>query len=343
MDDFKTKFNTNKKELNEDVISQIVNNADVINKIYKENITNLEEKYIINAKDIKIMKIIFNYISKSLKNRDIKVFLNLNTKKFNCRKNQYIKISSTDNKSNKNANIFISKLINICIISYRTFSKYFRVSDSYMFYALLKLTKFLFIKDIIDENGLKIILSYQLFLCIYGNNKKSEYIENIKQLYLVMNFLLSFCNNKSYELNEKKTKEINAMISFLIKFLKENILINFANVCLLARNKEFLKLIEFCQITTFDETNEIISLLVDVYKYKLNIDFIIDDLSDQFVYKIEKDSMINKTKLLIAKNNFLNKIFKKEIQLIKGEIIMDFISLILIKMEYNANLQIHFQ
>jgi hypothetical protein len=31
--------------------------------------------------------------------------------------------------------------------------------------------------------------------------------------------------------------------------------------------------------------------------------------------------MINKTKLLIAKNNFLNKIFKKEIQLIKGEII----------------------
>ena len=54
MDDFKTKFNTNKKELNEDVISQIVNNAEVINKIYKENITNLEEKYIINAKDIKL-------------------------------------------------------------------------------------------------------------------------------------------------------------------------------------------------------------------------------------------------------------------------------------------------
>ena len=57
MDDFKKKFNTNKKELNEDVISQIVNNAEVINKIYKENIANLEEKYIINAKDIKLWKL----------------------------------------------------------------------------------------------------------------------------------------------------------------------------------------------------------------------------------------------------------------------------------------------
>ena len=54
---------------------------------------------------------------------------------------------------------------------------------------------------------------------------------------------------------------------------------------------------------------------------KLNIDFILDDLSEQFLYNIEKDSLNNKTKLLIEKNNFLNNIFKKETQLIKGEII----------------------
>ena len=43
MDDFKKKFNTNKKELNEDVISQIVNNAEVINKIYKEKEKNSQK------------------------------------------------------------------------------------------------------------------------------------------------------------------------------------------------------------------------------------------------------------------------------------------------------------
>ena len=326
MENSKAIFNTKRKELNENVISQIINNADLINKIYEENMTNLDNKHMINEKDKKIMKFIFNYISKSLKNRDIAVFLNLDKKKLNCMKNQNTQNNSTDknlinNNSANKINLFISNFINICIINYRTLSQYYRASDSFMFNALLKLTKFLFLKDFIHENGLKIILSYQLFLCVYNNNRKSEYIENVKQLYLVMNFLLSFCNNKSYNLNEKKTKEIMATISFLIKFLKENILINFANVCLLARNKDFLKLIEFCQITSFDETNEILSLLVEVYKYKLNIDFILDDLSDQFLYKIEKDSMINKTKLLIAKNNFLNKIFKKEIQLIKGEII----------------------
>ena len=76
MENSKTIFNTKRKELNENVISQIINNADLINKIYEENMTNLDNKYMINEKDKKIMKFIFNYISKSLKNRDIAVFLN---------------------------------------------------------------------------------------------------------------------------------------------------------------------------------------------------------------------------------------------------------------------------
>ena len=317
-----TTFNIKRKELSKNDILEIVNNAELINRIYEENLTDLNKQYIIKTKDKKIMTFIFKYISNSLKHKEMKSFLKLSKKRLICRKDQNTnKTISLINNSAKEINIFISNFINICIINYRKLSKYCKVSDSHMFYDLFKLTKFLFLQDFIDENGLKMILCYQLFLGVYNNNKKSEYIENIQQLYLVMDFLLSFCNNKTYHLNEKKIKQIIALLSFLIKFLKENILINFANVCLLSKSKDFLKLIEFCQITSYEETNEIISLLVEVYKYKFNISFILDDLSNQFLYNLEKDSLIKKTKLLIERNNFLNIIFKKETQLIKGEII----------------------
>ena len=73
MEHSKTIFNTKRKELNENVISQIINNADLINKIYEENMTNLDNKYMISEKDKKIMKFIFNYISKSLKKPEKKL------------------------------------------------------------------------------------------------------------------------------------------------------------------------------------------------------------------------------------------------------------------------------
>ena len=308
-------------KLNEKYILELISTIDFINKIYEENKTAFNNKYILTKKDKKIMKFIFENLSKILKYRDIKTLLNINKKKFVSKKKNSQNISEKINSA-KDINIFISNFINICVIKSRILQKYLRNKDLDISNRFFRLTKFLFIKDYIDEKGLKLILGFQLILSLYKDDEKSGKIEDIKKIFLVINFLLSFSNNDKYfRINENKIKQITTLISFLIKILKEYILINFANVCLLSRSKSFFKLIEFCKITSFDERAEIMNLLVDVYKYKLNIDFILDDLSEQFLYNIEKDSLNNKTKLLIEKNNFLNNIFKKETQLIKGEII----------------------
>ena len=323
-----TEYNEIKEEnkqiqLNGNYILSIVNSADFINRIYKENLTYLDNKYIITTKDKKIMKIIFKYLSKVINQRIKKTLIFINKRKPICKKNKSQNVFSVmKNYSASCLNIFISNFINICSFNNGILQKYLRSKDWNISNILSKIVKFLFLNDYIDENDLKIILGFQLFLSLYNNNnEKSEKIENVKKIYLVINFLLSFCNVKPYKLTESKIKQIIALQSFLIQFLKEHILINFANVCLLSRNKSLLKMIEFCQIAPFKERTEIMNLLVEVYKYKLNIDFILDDLSEQFLYSIEKDSLSNKTKLLIEKNNFLNSIFKKETQLIKGEII----------------------
>ena len=312
----KTRTDDKEIKLNENIIKSI----EFINKIYEENQTAFDNKCIIISKGNKIMKFIFKYLSKTLKFRDIKTLMNIKKKKLVCKKKKSINASEEiKNNSAKDINIIISNFINICLINCKNLRKYFMNKD--ISNGIFKLAIFLFLNDYIDENGLKLILGYQLLLSLYKDNKKSEKIEDVKKIYLVINFLLSFSNNKYYKLNENKIKQITRLNSFLIKIIKEYILLNFANVCLLARSKYFLKLIEFCQIASFEERTEIMNLLVDVYKYKLNIDFILDDLSEQFLYNIEKDSLNNKTKLLIEKNNFLNNIFKKETQLIKGEII----------------------
>ena len=314
--------NTKAKDFFGNHILKIVEKVNLINKIYIENFFDSNNKYEINKKEKKIMNTIFKYLSNSLKNKDIKIFLFYKEKKFiQIRSHADIK-NLLKKISPDKINIFISNFINLCIINSEILSKYCKISYNFFFNNFLKITKFLFLSDIINEIGLKLILGLQLFLCLYNkDNNKSAKIENINKIYLVIDFLVSLISNKNYKLNEEKIEQIYKVISFIIDYIKKNILTNFINVCILSRDKLFFKLIGLCQITTYNETKQIIDLLVEVYKYKLNIDFIFDDLSCQFLYKIEKDNLKNKTKLLMAKNNFLNNIFKKETQLIKGEII----------------------
>ena len=308
--------NKRKKDLSEKEINNLVNEADFINKIYQENINNLDNKYIINTKDKKIAYFIFKKLSGTLTQ-----FLRFDKKKIICKENKSDKMNYLTKKTSTNINIFISNFINICIINYQKLSQYNRISDSFMFYKILKVSKIFFLNDIINEDGLKLILGLQIFLCTYNKGKKSEKIENEEKIYLVIDFLSKFCRAKYYQLTEEKINQINSVIKFILDFLKDKILINFSDICLLARNKSFFKLVELCQITSYVETRNIISILVEVYKYKLNIDFVFDDLSNQFLYKIDKDSLLNKLKLLITKNKILNNIFEKETSLIKGEII----------------------
>ena len=317
----KEKSNKEKLILNKSKIFQIDNEVDFINEIYKENVIEYNESYNINNKDKKLMNFLFKYIFKSLKHRDIQILLKFNKNKFIFRKNENNKINSLYKHHYETINIFISKFINVCIINSKKLSKFYSSSDLSFKLDILKIAKLFFFNDFIDEKALELILGLQLFLCRYKENKKSKNIENASQIYLVIDFLLEFCNNNFYQLNDNKKSQIIHIIDFIVKYMKKNILTNFTDLCLLSRSKSFLKLIGLCQITFFQTQNQIISLLVEVYKYKLNIDFILDDLSSQFLYNIKKDSLLNKTKLLISKNEFLNNIFKKEVPLIKGEII----------------------
>ena len=96
---------------------------------------------------------------------------------------------------------------------------------------------------------------------------------------------------------------------------------NYSNKYLLARNKYFYRIIYLTPITSFSPsiTSEIIKLLIKVYLFKLNIDYIFDDLSDQFLYHTKKESLTSKTNLLMAKNKLLNDILEKEKQVLKDE------------------------
>ena len=308
--------NRRKKNLSENEINNLINEADYINKIYQENINNLDNKYIINIKDKKIAYFIFKNLSGTLKQ-----FLRFNKNKIICKENKSDKTNYLTKNLSSNINIFISNFINLCIINYQKLSQYFRISDSFMLYKILKISKIFFLNDIINEDGLKLILGLQIYLCAYNKDKKSQKIEKEEKIYLVIDFLSKFCQAKYYQLTDGKINQINSVIKLILDFLKNKILKNFSDVYLLSRNKSFFKLIELCQITSYVETRNILSILVEVYKYKLNIDFVFNDLSNQFLYKIDKDSLLNKLKLLITKNKFLNNIFEKETSLIKGEII----------------------
>ena len=306
-----------KKGLKGNDIFQIINSIDIINKIYEENNDYLGKKYNINKNDKKIMNFILRHLSKHLKNNFLKILLHFKKRKIICKENKNINNINIDQKKN----LFISNFIIICMFNFKLLSKYCNIPESEILYKILKITQIIFLNDLIDETDLKLILGLQICLCYYNENKKSQNIVHLEKMYLVIDFLIDFCNNKLYQLSDDKIKQIISLINFTINILKQNILINYEDICLLSRSKSFFKLIQLCQITSYKETDEIISLLVEVYKFKFNIDFIFNDLSEQFLYKIQKDILLNKTKLLIAKNSFLNIIFKKEAPLIKGEII----------------------
>ena len=57
-----TTFNIKRKELSKNDILEIVNNAELINRIYEENLTDLNKQYIIKTKDKSEISI-YSYIS----------------------------------------------------------------------------------------------------------------------------------------------------------------------------------------------------------------------------------------------------------------------------------------
>ena len=304
----------------ENEIFQIIKGADSINLYFKENLKKLDANYLITPQDTKLFQFIFKYFFNSLKYKDIKIFFRLQNKKIICKQDQN-KYSIPKNLIEKTKYI-VSKFINFCLFYHLQLSKFFHITDSYFIDNVLKITKILFLNDFIDDNDFKIILFLQTILCLYKENEKFENIQNVKQIYLVIDYLLSFCSNNNYYIKNYKLGQFNNSVNYFVDIITKHILSNYNNYNnkhLLARNKFFYNLIGLSQITSISTTSKIIKMLVSVYAHQLNIDYVFDDLSEQFLYKTQKESIENKTNLLMAKNIFLSDLLEKEKSILKGE------------------------
>jgi hypothetical protein len=317
----KNSFTSNKKLNNEEEIFKIIKGADSINKYHKENIKTLDSNYLITPKDIKIFQFIFKYFFNSLKYKDIINFFRFQNTKIICR-NEQINNNDTYKNLRDKSNYIITKFINFFLYNHIQLSKIFHKTDGYFLNNVLKIMKILYLNDFMNEKDFNNIIFLQTILCLYKDDKKCINIQNANQLYIVINHLISFCSNNHYKMNNTKLTQFNNSINYFISIINEYLLLNdsnFNNKNILARNKMMYNLIELSQITSNYTTSKIIKLLVNIYAYKLKIDYVFDDLSEQFLHKIKKESLQNKTNLLMAKNYFLHELLEKEKSLLQEE------------------------
>ena len=306
-------------KINEKEILGLIKVAESMNQYYKDNLKSFDTNYLITPKDIKFFQFVFLYFSKSQKYKDIHAFFLFQNKKIICNKNSNnSQINKTKIESIKH---IIAKFINFCLINRTQLAKNINKSLSGFTENILKIIKILFLNDFINEKDMQMILFIQVILCLYKDKEKSINIQNENQLYDVINYLLSFCSYNSYNMKDKKKEQFNLIIKYIIELINNHILVNmnYTNKYLLSRNKSFYKLIGLTKITSDNNNSKIIRTLVQVYMYHLNIDYVFDDLSEQFLYRTKKESILNKTNLLIAKNNFVNDLLEKEKLFLKKE------------------------
>ena len=164
---------------------------------------------------------------------------------------------------------------------------------------------------------MNIIFGYKLIQCLYpeGYNIKinninpiNNTIKNIKELYFLIDFLLSFTKD---QLDEKNKSEFVEMIElFFANFEKILLNNNINNIYILSKNDYVFKLIRLCKISK--AISDIVNyFLIRIYCNKFNFDYIFKDLSDQFTLNTE-ENISNITNYFILKNSFIKSLFECE-------------------------------
>ena len=287
---------------------KIIESSTSINSLYLNHSIGIDKLYLITEEDIKLLKFIFIYFLKIQKYKNIEK--NLKNDEKNINKNiEYHKIL----KSNK----IIVKFINICIVNVNILANYLNIQKENLNEKIYILIKKLFLNSIISLEDINIIMILKLILCLYkkdtdiknnkdGNTKNN--IKNISEFYSLINFLISF---KSNNLNEFHIIKFNKFMEYIVNNIQKIILKdNVNNSFILSKNDKLFKLIELCKISD-EQINIIIPLLTNVYINRFNIDYILNDLSEQFVIE-NNENLINKTNYLISKDTFLYGLFSKE-------------------------------
>ena len=211
-----------KKEIKEieKEINKILKENETINLYYSQNFELKDELQLITKKDLKLFYFVFLFLFKTSKYKDIQIFFRKKNKKIICNE-------KTKDKPNNNLQILIQKFINICLFNHNNLSLYFGIQSSLFIKKILKLAKIFFLNNYIEENNLKEILFLQIILCLYKINEKikdeDNKIKNINQLYLVIDYLRSFCSNNNYYMKEYKINQFNNIVSSLLKIINKNI------------------------------------------------------------------------------------------------------------------------
>ena len=284
------------------------------NSLFNKNISLLNDflsfdnkfnpEFLINSNDIKIFNFVHLYFVKIVKIKDIKVLLR--HKKIH----QNIKFKSNLEKIKNIKNIF-SKFLHIWIINSNEISKICGYENSNFIIKIFHLLRIYFLNNLIDKKNLVNFIRLKLYLCFYDKeynysknikpiNIQNKNIVNVSSLEFVINFLLSFTD---INLSQKKSLEFIDVINEASDLIKNIFLQNYNNIFLLSNSLLIYKLLELSKIS-LETLHRTLPLLKIVYKFCFNIDFILNDLSEQFLIK-NGENIQKKNNNIIAKNHFL--------------------------------------
>ena len=135
------------------------------------------------------------------------------------------------------------------------------------------------------------------------NELRNQYINknilDITPLETIIKFLLSFTEEN---MTEKQINIFNEMINEFCKLFSNLFLSNYNNLIQLSNYYIFYRLLELSKIS-LETINTILPIFKAVFKFNFKLDFLFDDLSEQFLIKKAKTSR-KKIIILSQKINF---------------------------------------
>jgi len=135
------------------------------------------------------------------------------------------------------------------------------------------------------------------------NELRNQYINknilDITPLETIIKFLLSFTEDN---MTEKQIIIFNEMINEFCKLFSNLFLSNYNNLIQLSNSYIFYRLLELSKIS-LETINTILPIFKAVFKFNFKLDFLFDDLSEQFLIKKAKTSR-KKIIILSQKINF---------------------------------------
>ena len=284
----------------------------LINNFLLKN-ENLNSDYIIDIKEINIFNLFLIYTVKTTKFKDIFKYIKLNTI-FYKKNKDHIQLNQKTIELSPKIKLSLPKFLNICIFNSNKLCKLLNMTNKQLTIKLFELIQIFFLNNIIDKENLVNILRLKLISCLYKENDneyneefleiKNKTILNIFSLEVIIKFLLSFNN---VEMDKKKEVDFINIINDIMRIIDNLFLSNYNNKLLLSNSLLFYRLIELSQISLDCITN-IIPILLKVYKYSFNIDYCLNDLSEQFLFK-KNENINKKNNNIIAKNQFLYELF----------------------------------